>query len=105
VPNERCGDWLWLMDRSLGGNAMNRVAERTPADPAGGRSSTAIVHDRAATTGNRTLPRPLRRGPGTGVTKLERWFLRRILHRLGHPPIQIALWNGETVVTSSTAPV
>jgi cyclopropane-fatty-acyl-phospholipid synthase len=84
---------------------MNRVAERVPAEPAGGRASTAIVHDRAATNGNRTLPRPPRRGPGSGVTNLERWFLRRILHRLGDPPIQITLWNGESVVTSSTAPI
>src|SRR5690348_17081863 len=82
---------------------MNRVAERPQAGPTG-RPSTATENERSGASGNRTLPR-MGRGVGSGVTKFERWCLKRVLERLGDPPIQIVLWNGETIATSSSEPV
>jgi hypothetical protein len=82
---------------------MNRVAERPPADQAKVRASTTADHGRAAPNGKWSLP-GASQGGGSGVTKLERWCLRRVLQRLGNPPIQIILWNGEGISTSPQPP-
>jgi cyclopropane-fatty-acyl-phospholipid synthase len=82
---------------------MNRVAERSPAEQAGGRISTTFEPRRSAPNVNWTPP-GAGHSAGSGVTKLERWFLRRVLQRLGDPAIQIVLWNGDAIATSSQPP-
>jgi cyclopropane-fatty-acyl-phospholipid synthase len=63
-----------------------------------------------------TQSRPLENGPTNGrspqrspsatkSSRFERWLLRSILEACGDPAIRVVLWDGETVCTSSEAPV
>ncbi len=38
------------------------------------------------------------------VSPLERWLARKTLSLLGDPPLQMVLWNGEEITTSSARP-
>lgn len=38
------------------------------------------------------------------VSPLERWLARKMLSLLGDPPLQMVLWNGEEITTSSARP-
>lgn len=40
----------------------------------------------------------------TRVSPLERWLARKTLSLLGDPPLQMVLWNGEEITTSSARP-
>lgn len=61
-----------------------------------------------AAVGHYDLPSETRESlstQGGGVSRLERWLLRRLLTFMGNPPLHIVLWNGETVTTSPEPPV
>ncbi|HEY2146774.1 MAG TPA: cyclopropane-fatty-acyl-phospholipid synthase family protein [Pirellulales bacterium] len=75
---------------------MNRVAQQSPSEPREGPDSTVVERSRAL--GRRAgSARSVRPQPVSGVTNLERWLLRRVLQRLGNPPLRITLWNDESI--------
>jgi len=42
---------------------------------------------------------------GAKVYGIDRWLLRKMSQRLGDPPLQVVLWNGEEITNSSEPPV
>ena len=79
---------------------MNRVAHESRSEVKQGLSSTIVECKRVADKRDH-LVRTVRAEPSSGVSNLERWLLRRVLQRLGNPPLRITLWNGESIETGS----
>ncbi len=50
------------------------------------------------------MPVPDFTEPPARVSPLERWLARKMLSLLGDPPLQMVLWNGEEITTSSARP-
>lgn len=48
---------------------------------------------------------PRRASGQGGVSRSERWLYKKLLAALGHPPIEVVLWNGETVYAPQVRPV
>src|SRR5437868_3465559 len=82
---------------------MNRVAHESRSEVEQGLNSTIVECKRAANKRDH-LVRTVRREPSSRVSNLERWLLRRVLQRLGNPPLRIKLWNGESIETGSASP-
>ena len=66
------------------------------------KKEKAVAFNMPAVTGG--MPVPDFTETSAGVSPLERWLARKTLSLLGDPPLQMVLWNGEEITTSSARP-